>query len=322
MSKRRISKQQSARIKQIQQTYQKNKEHQKGLSNGLVITQFGKQVTLEDQEGLLVHCSIRPNLETLVAGDQVVWQSEGCNQGVVVSLYPRNSILAKPTFVGSIKPIAANISQLIIVISPKPEVSWPLLDSYLVMAEILNLPALILLNKIDLPCTLIKEQLLANYQNLNYPILFFRKNSLEHREQLTKILNHQTSVFVGQSGVGKSSLISALLPHECIAIGELSERSNLGKHTTSNSRYYHLPGGGALIDSPGIREFSLWQISKAEIAHAYIEFRPYLSQCQFRNCTHKETALCAIIKAVEEGSISEHRYKNFIKLCTQYGKSP
>lgn len=319
MSKRRINKQQSARIEKIQQTYQQNKEHHEDLAEGLIITRFSRHVALEDKQGKLIRCSIRPNLETLVAGDRVIWQNEGTNQGVVVSLYPRTSVLAKPTHAGLSKPVAANITQLIIVIAPKPEISWPLLDSYLVMAETLRLRAVILLNKTDLPCVSLKKKLTTNYQNLNYPIILVSKDYPESIEQLKEELNHQVSVFVGQSGVGKSSLISGILPHEQdIATGALSEISELGKHTTSNSKYYHLPSGGALIDSPGVREFSLGHIDAAEIARGYIEFRHYLSQCKFRNCTHKDTPFCAIIKAVDEGGISSQRYENFIKLCAQY----
>ncbi|WP_454782794.1 small ribosomal subunit biogenesis GTPase RsgA [Legionella sp. WA2022007384] len=319
MSKRRISKQQSARIEKIQQNYHVNRKNHDDLADGLVITRFSKHVELEDIKGRHIRCSIRPNLETLVAGDKVIWQSEGIKQGVVVSLYPRSSVLAKPTSSGLIKPVAANITQLIIVIAPKPEISWPLLDSYLVMAETLHLQAVILLNKTDLPCDRLKEQLCMDYGTLNYPIVLTNKNSAEGLEQLKHILNHQISVFVGQSGVGKSSIISSILPHEQnISVNEISELSELGRHTTSNSRYYHLPSGGALIDSPGVREFSLWHIDATEIARGYPEFRPYLSECKFRNCTHKDTPHCAIIKAKEEGLISEKRYENFIRLCGQY----
>ncbi|AWN72639.1 small ribosomal subunit biogenesis GTPase RsgA [Legionella anisa] len=321
MSKRRISKQQSARIEKIQQNYHDNKKSHDDLVDGLVITRFGKHVVVEDNQGKQIHCSIRPNLETVVAGDRVIWQVEGVNQGVVVSLYPRSSVLAKPTSSGQIKPVAANITQLIIVIAAKPEISWPLLDSYLVMAETLHMHAVILLNKTDLPCESLKEQLLLDYGNLNYPILLTNKNSSEGLEQLQHRLNHQINVFVGQSGVGKSSLISSILPHEQnISINEISEISELGRHTTSNSRYYHLPSGGALIDSPGVREFSLWHIDTAEIVRGYPEFRPYLSQCKFRNCSHKDTPHCAIIKAKNDGLISEKRYENFVKLCAQYTK--
>lgn len=320
MSKRRISKQQSTRIEKNQQSYHQYKQNDDDLVEGLVITRFSKHVEIEDNEGKHIRCSIRPNLETLVAGDRVIWQMEGINQGVVVSLYPRNSLLEKSTNTIIKKPVAANITQLIIVIAAKPEISWPLLDSYLVIAELLKLKAIVLLNKTDLSCETLKEQLFKHYQDLNYPILLMHKNSSTGLEQLKHVLNHQINVFVGQSGVGKSSIISSILPHELnIATKELSEISELGQHTTSNSRYYHLPSGGALIDSPGVREFSLWHIDLTEIARGYTEFRPYLSLCKYRNCTHIKTPHCAIIKAMKEGFISKKRYENFIKLCAQYG---
>lgn len=322
MSKRRINKQQSARIEKIQQTYQDNKENNHDdLADGLVITRYSRHVEIEDNQGKRVRCSIRPNIDILVAGDRVIWQTEGDKQGVVVSLYPRGSILARPTSAGLKKPVAANITQIIIVIAPKPEISWPLLDSYLIMAETLRLHAVILLNKTDLPCEAPKAQLLTDYRLLNYPIIFVSKNEPNSYDDLTIALNHQVSVFVGQSGVGKSSLISGILPHEeNIATNEISVGSELGRHTTSNSRYYHLPSGGALIDSPGVREFSLWDIDTAQIAQGYLEFKPYLSLCKFRNCTHIDTPHCAIISALNAGSISIRRYENFIKLCTQFSK--
>lgn len=323
MSKRRISKQQSARIEKIQQTYHEAKDNNlDALADGLVITRFSRHVEIEDNQGNRLRCSIRPNLDVLVAGDRVIWQPEGIHQGVVVSLYPRGSILARPTSAGLKKPVAANITQMIIVIAPKPEISWPLLDSYLIMAKTLRLHAVILLNKTDLPCEQLKKELLADYQSLGYPIICTSQQELDGYEQLKKALNHQISVFVGQSGVGKSSLISGILPHELnIATNTISEGSELGRHTTSNSRYYHLPSGGALIDSPGVREFSLWQMDAAMIAQGYIEFGPFLSQCKFRNCLHIDTPHCAIIDALNKGLISQNRYTNFIKLCAQFNKS-
>ncbi len=323
MSKRRINKQQLTRIEKNQQTYQESKENNHdALADGLVITRFSRHVEIEDNEGKRIRCSIRPNLDTLVAGDRVIWQTEADNQGVVVSLYPRGSILARPTSTGLKKPVAANITQMIIVIAPKPEISWALLDSYLIMAETLRLHAVILLNKTDLPCEELKEQLLKDYQSLNYPIVMVSKNIPLSFQPLKSALNHQISVFVGQSGVGKSSIISEILPHEeNIATQEISINSELGRHTTSNSRYYHLPSGGALIDSPGVREFSLWDIETSAIAQGYVEFKPYLSQCKFRNCTHINTPHCAIIKALNQGHISMRRYENFIKLCVQFSKT-
>lgn len=323
MSKRRINKQQTARIKNAQDAYQEDNILSDSLTDGLVITRFSKHVEIEDAEGNRIFCSIRPNLDILVAGDRVIWQPEGASQGVVVSIYPRASMLARPTYKGLKKPVAANITQLIIVVAPKPEISWPLLDSYLIMAETLKLHAVILLNKTDLPCTKIKEQLITDYLKLNYPIVRVTKENPESFEDLKKVLSHQVSVFVGQSGVGKSSLISGILPHETdITTNAISIGSELGKHTTSNSRYYHLLNGGALIDSPGVREFSLWDVDANTIAQGYVEFKPFINQCKFRNCTHVDTPYCALLAALKEGLISANRYDNFIKLRLQYSSKP
>lgn len=322
MSKRRINKQQSTRIERIQKTYQEHLETNPDiLADGLVITRFSRHVEIEDNQGKRLRCSIRPNLDTLVAGDRIIWQTEGTNQGVVVSLYPRASVLARPSSSGLSKPVAANITQMIIVIAPKPAISWPLLDSYLIMAETLHLHAVILLNKTDLGCEDIKQRLLNEYQPLNYPLIMVNKLESDTLQPLKDVLNQQVSVFVGQSGVGKSSLIASVLPHEeSIVTQEISAGSELGQHTTSNSRYYHLPSGGALIDSPGVREFSLWDTDPPTIARGYIEFNPLISGCKFRNCTHIATPHCAIIDALAKGIISPGRYDNFKKLCIQYNK--
>ncbi|ABQ54378.1 TPA: small ribosomal subunit biogenesis GTPase RsgA [Legionella pneumophila subsp. pneumophila] len=320
MSKRRINKQQSARIAKIQKNYHESMgNNSDNLADGLVITRFSRHAEIEDNQGKRIRCSIRPNLDTLVAGDRVIWQIEGEKQGVVVSIYPRGSLLARPGQKGLKKPVAANITQLVVVIAPKPEISWPLLDSYLIMAEILQLHVVIVLNKIDLPCQTLQQRLMTDYQLLNYPVIMASNQIPDTIVPLKQALNNQISVFVGQSGVGKSSLISSLLPHEeNIAIDKISMVSELGKHTTRNSRYYHLPSGGALIDSPGVREFSLWDIDCSMIAQGYKEFKPYLSQCKFRNCTHIDTPQCAIIDALNKGKISTQRYENFIKLCAQF----
>lgn len=320
MSKRRINKQQSARIKKIQNDYHKLKnEEDTAIAEGLVISRFSKQVEIEAPNGQRIVCSIRPNLDTVVAGDRVIWQPEGDNQGVVVSIYPRKTILARPTTQGRFKAVAANITQLIIVIAPVPEISWPLLDSYLIVAKLLQLKALIVLNKTDLEHEHIKKQLVEHYMPLHYSIVFCHLGNLSSFDSLGGLLQNEVSVFVGQSGVGKSSLIAHMLPDEQeIHTSALSLSSQLGRHTTSNSKYYHLNQGGGIIDSPGVREFSLWHVEPEQIAQCYSEFSPYLSLCKFRNCTHIQTPQCAIINALSQGKISRLRYENYIKLRAQY----
>lgn len=317
MSKRRINKQQASRIKKMQGAY--HEAHQSNdpgsLLRGLIISRFGAKAIVETAKGARVVCSHRTHLEALVAGDEVLWLPEDPNQGSIVSVFPRKVVLERTNLRGEKKPIAANITQLIITIATTPQISWPLLDSYLIMAEALHIKATIVLNKVDLPCEDIKSRLMKEYQSIHYPVLCIQRGNAQNYKQLEEVLNHEVSVFVGQSGVGKSSLISAILPHEPnILVGAIAESSQLGRHTTSNSRYYHIPTGGALIDSPGVREFSLWNLNPTDIIHYYRECEPYITQCQFRNCNHRDSLGCAIVKAVETGDISQNRYANYLAL--------
>ena len=323
MSKRRISHQQSARIEKKQKNYrqQTEAENTESTADGLVIRRFSRHALVESLQGTRTLCSIRPTIDSLVAGDRIVWQTEGKNQGVIVSRYPRESVLGRPDKRGQLKPVAANISQVMIVIAPKPDISWPLLDSYLVMTEYLGLQACIVLNKVDLPCIELQQQLLQQYQPLGYSIILTSIDDKNHAKQLQSTLNNQTSVFVGQSGVGKSSLIARILPLELdIQTGAISTRTDLGRHTTSSSCLYHLPTGGSLIDSPGVREFGLWHMPVTEIAKGFREFIPYLSQCKFRNCNHLNPQGCALLAAVNKKLVSRNRYENYVKISTQFFK--
>lgn len=318
MSKRRINQKQSARIDKKQSLFRQNTD-EAGRADGLVISRFSRHALVESIPNKRTLCSIRPGIETLVAGDRVVWQSEGDTQGVVLSIYPRQSVLQRPDKRGQLKPVAANISQMMIVIAPKPDISWPLLDSYLVVADYLGLNAKIVLNKIDLPCEELQQRLFDQYAPLGYSILLMSKNQPEHIQTIEHALAHEVSVFVGQSGVGKSSLISQLVPHETnISTHAISSRTDLGMHTTSRSCLYHLPQGGSLIDSPGVREFGLWHMPASEIAKGYREFKSFLSQCKFRNCNHRDDIGCALIDAVNTHQVSIDRYHNYVKLLTQF----
>jgi ribosome biogenesis GTPase len=320
MSKRRINKQQSARILKIQERYRDDNESL-ATEDGLVLMRFGRTAQIEDKEGRQIHCSIRPSIDSLVAGDRVIWRAEGENSGVVVSRYTRDSMLGRPDKRGEFKPVAANITQIIVVVAPKPELTWSLLDSYLVMAEQLALSICIVLNKTDLDSEWIKNELTNCYEPLGYPVLFASSKSKTSYDLLKQQLNNQTSVFVGQSGVGKSSLIAGLLPHiDNIQTADISIVSELGCHTTSNSRLYHLPSGGALIDSPGVREFGLWHLPVAEITKGYREFRPLIRECKFRNCNHKDNPGCAIIQALDEKHLTQRRYESYLKLVNLFGQ--
>jgi ribosome biogenesis GTPase len=318
MSKRRINQRQSARIEKKQSLFRDNCGQER-LADGLVISRFSRHALIESPPNTRTLCSIRPEIKTLVAGDRVVWQAEGSKQGVVISVYPRQSVLVRPDKRGQLRPVAANITQMMIVIAPKPEISWPLLDSYLVVAEYLGLNACIVLNKVDLPCELLQQRLLDQYAPLGYSLIFNSQYHPEHLKNIEEALKQQISVFVGQSGVGKSSLITQVLPHESnISTNAISTRTDLGMHTTSRSCLYHIPTGGALIDSPGVREFGLCHLPLLEIAKGYREFKPFISQCKFRNCNHLDTAGCALLDAVNTQQVNAHRYNNYVKLATQF----
>lgn len=319
MSKRRISDQQSARIEKKQKRYLNKASLPHPSTNaGLVITRYGQHALVESEAGILIRCAIRANIDNLVAGDRVVWQAEGDAQGVILSLFPRQTMLGRPDRNGVIKPIAANITQVLVVVACKPDISWALLDSYLVMLEHLQLPACIVLNKIDLQCEIVKHQLEKDYHALGYPIILCTAFNQQYQPLLLQ-LDDQTSIFVGQSGVGKSSLIAAVLPQEvAININSISKRSELGRHTTSRACFYHLATGGAVIDSPGVREFGLWQMTSTDIAKGYREFKPFLSHCKFRNCNHYDTLGCAVTMAVKDELLSPTRYANYVKLCQQF----
>lgn len=318
MSKRRINKQQVARIQKMQADYREG-ENCSQNEEGLVITRYSRHAEIEDLQGNRHRCAIRPNIDSLVAGDRVIWQPSETGSPVVISRYPRESVLGRFDKRHESKPVAANITQLLVVVAAKPALSWPLLDSYVIMAENLHLQLTIVLNKVDLACLDIKHQLVDCYQSLGYRVLFTCKKNLYGYDTLQKALCDHTSVFVGQSGVGKSSLIAGILPHETnIQTAAISAQSELGCHTTSNSRLYHLPGSGALIDSPGVREFALWRMPFADIVYGFREFRSYVNHCKFRNCNHQDSPGCALINAINEGKVSRQRYESMIKISLQF----
>ena len=320
MSKRRISKKQNARIEKRQQLLQSETENYQNAKDGLVITRYGAQALIEDSEQNLISCQISPSIDNLVAGDKVIWIKENnSQQGLIVSRSPRKSALSRPVKGGKTKAVAANITQMIIVLAPKPEVSWSLLDSYLIMAELMQLKALIVLNKTDLPCEDIQCRLQKQYKALGYDILYASHHDLETLEPLKVHLTNQVSVFVGQSGVGKSSLISSILPSDInIQISHIAEKTALGRHTTSNSTYYHLETLGAIIDSPGVREFGLWNMPASQIAQGYKEFKPFIPNCKFRDCDHQHSPGCALQQAVKEKKIFADRLKNYVKIRQKF----
>lgn len=288
--------------------------------DGLVVTHFGRDLVVEDAQNGLHLCSARKKLGRIVCGDRVHWQPSGPQQGVVTALVARKTLLSRPDPRGDERPLAANVDQLVIVCAPEPPLSEALIDRYLVVAELIGAHALLLVNKADLLAPAARAHLqerLAAYTQIGVDVLFTSTRDSAQAAVLAAHLNGRTSILVGQSGVGKSSLVRLLLPDAQIRIGQLSVASGLGRHTTTETTLYHLSGGGDLIDSPGVRDFQLWTVTPEDLQRGFRELARYRDQCRFQDCHHNGEPGCAVAAAVERSDIDARRLTSYRSLLQQ-----
>ncbi|WP_198265767.1 small ribosomal subunit biogenesis GTPase RsgA [sulfur-oxidizing endosymbiont of Gigantopelta aegis] len=340
MAKRKLNRRQEWRIQKIQDerlARSKNKQQkisdkygqlEADLHRGTIVSHFGATLDIEDEAtGEIVRCALRQNIDAIVCGDKIVWQAltqltdDEQLKGVITALEKRKTVLARPDFTGQMKPVAANIDQLLIVTSPVPELNEGLVDRYLVAAELSHIKPVLLLNKVDTLSAkqqAVLQQRLQVYEDIGYPIIYTSAKSQHGMDTLLSQLENKVSVFVGQSGVGKSSLINALLPDANIKEGEVSLATNKGTHTTSVSRLYHIKNANhqqaSLIDSPGVREFGLWDINKEDVIHGFIELHDHAQYCHFRDCKHLNEPNCGLLKGLEDGTISEQRLDSYHRI--------
>ncbi len=288
---------------------------------GLVISRFGQHADVEAADGTVHRCNLRRTVGSLVTGDRVVWRQGDLSLhgicSVVEAVHPRQTVFSRPDYYDGIKPVAANIDQIVIVSSVMPEFSTNIVDRYLVATETMEIPPLLVLNKTDMLTPEARAELerhLQRYRQIGYEILLVSCEDESGLDELKAHLKDKINVFVGQSGVGKSTLVNALMPEAAAVTGDISDVSGLGQHTTTTARLYHFPSGGILIDSPGIREFALWHLEPDRITWCFVEFRRYLGGCKFRDCTHGEDPGCLIREAVEKGEVSLERYQSYHRI--------
>ncbi|WBG91343.1 small ribosomal subunit biogenesis GTPase RsgA [Pantoea piersonii] len=330
MSKNKLSKGQQRRVSANHQRRLNPREAPEADDNlfgeaaeGVVISRFGMHADVEDREGEVHRCNLRRTIRSLVTGDRVVWRPAlGGGKGIVEAVHERSSVLTRPDYYDGLKPIAANIDQIIIVSAILPELSLNIIDRYLVASETLGIEPLLVLNKTDLlddkARAFIDEQM-DIYRRIGYRVLMVSSHAKAGLAELEAALTDRISIFAGQSGVGKSSLLNALLGLDAtaataIVTNDVSDVSGLGQHTTTASRLYHFPHGGDVIDSPGVREFGLWHLEPEQITRGFVEFREFLGSCKFRDCKHGSDPGCAIRAAVEAGQIDISRFDNYHRI--------
>ena len=293
------------------------KQDSASLLKGRIIAHLGKALLVEDKEGQTALCKKRTQLEQPAVGDYVEWIKTEDGAGRVEKILERRSLLSRPAKNGNTRPVAANLDQIVAILAVKPTIDPLLLDQYLIVCELQEIRPLIVLNKTDLLDEKSKEyidDLVLVYRNLGYEVIEISAISKTGLDTLRERLRNETSILVGQSGVGKSTITNALLPDLELQTKTLSTASGLGKHTTTSTNLYKLPEGGDIIDSPGVNIFGLAHITEQNLAYGYREIKQLADQCKYSNCMHLKEPKCAVKDGVESGEVSKQRYLRYLKL--------
>ena len=290
------------------------------LDLGLVVAAHGRHVVIETPEGRRVRCHPRGKKSDLVVGDRVRWLpvGEGADaEGVIEHLEPRRNLLFRQDEWRT-KSFAANLDLLLVLVAGEPMFSESQLTRALIAAAQADITACIGLNKVDLPAAEAARERLAPYRAMGVEVieLALKARPDAARDALAPRLAGRTTLVLGPSGMGKSTLINLLVPAAAAQVGEISQALNSGRHTTTTTTWYWLDGErrGALIDSPGFQEFGLRQVEPTALATLMPDFAAQLGQCRFHNCTHRHEPGCGVRAAVERGDIAPSRYRIYSEL--------
>ena len=293
------------------------KKPKAALQPGTVVASFGRRFMVELGDGALISCVTRGKRTDIACGDRVEIAMTALDEGVIESTSPRASLFYRSDIQRE-KLIAANVTQIVIVLAASPPFHAELLDRCLAAAEHAGILALLALNKMDLPAAPAARQALELYRALGYEVLPLAAK-IDIAPLRARLKGH-TSVLVGQSGMGKSTIINRLLPDAAARVGELSAALGGGRHTTTHARLYHLDAASHIIDSPGLQEFGLVHVEPEDLAHCFIEFRPHLGKCKFNDCKHLTEPGCAITAAIARGEIDARRAESYRTLVMQLMK--
>ncbi|HZE44728.1 MAG TPA: ribosome small subunit-dependent GTPase A [Steroidobacteraceae bacterium] len=285
---------------------------------GTVLASFGRGVLVQTATGL-VRCGLKGRKLRVVCGDRVIWGYPPSADGPQVeSIEPRRNLIERIDSRGRAEPVAANIDKLAIVVAPEPATDWFLVDRYWAGAVLKDLQALIIVNKKDLGTDALETQL-GEYRKLSLTCIEVSCQSGEGIADLERLLTGSVSLLVGQSGVGKSSLVNALAPEAAAQTAELT-RDAEGRHTTTTARWYQLDPASAIIDAPGVRDFAPPAHLVRAAERGFVEIHERSVQCRFKDCRHMEEPGCAARTAVINQQISARRYESYRRLCRLYEK--
>jgi ribosome biogenesis GTPase / thiamine phosphate phosphatase len=293
--------------------------------HGRVLRVFGLVSLVEDESGGIYHCATRRLLKTLAtdqrhvvaAGDRVVFrpvEKSDPKEGLIERVEPRRGCICRAVR-GRQHVLVANVDQLAVVSSAvEPRLKPHLIDRMLLAAEKGGVRPLVCINKVDLVDPAGLQPLLGVYAQMGYEVLLLSAVSGFGIERLRRALAGRANVVVGQSGVGKSSLLNCIDPSFDLNVGAVSEENEKGKHTTATARLLPLAGGGYVVDTPGVRQFQLWDVTVEEVAGYFRDLRPYVNLCRFPDCTHTHEDGCAVKDAVADGRLDERRYESYCHL--------
>ncbi len=281
--------------------------------SALVIATYSRRMRLQLSDGDVVDARIKGKKLKPVCGDRVsATPIENESDWLITAIDDRDNALQRPNMRGKVEVLAANLDILVVVAAGSPAADWFIVDRYLCAAESMRIPAVVVYNKTDLGMQ--DDRSLAEfqeYERIGYPSLRCSAKNDSNLDELLDLLGSKISIIVGQSGVGKSTIINKLTSSAKQRTGEVSGKSGEGRHTTVNSVMLSLPNGGSVIDSPGVRDYAPALQSPADVVHGFREIADAAAGCRFANCRHLREPKCAVISAIDDGSISARRYESY-----------